>query len=102
MEKTIFLKDVLNEMKKLDIHKNPISFHLKVRQYNRQTKQGGKVKIYENATLLQQSKEQKLKKRATNPNHWENRTRNIKLPNDSIEKIHILFIIEFNGQKVIY
>ncbi|GIM61133.1 hypothetical protein CAPN008_11830 [Capnocytophaga canis] len=101
MEKTMFLKDVLKEMKKLDILKNPIPFSLKVRQYNRQNKSGGKIKSYENVTLLQQP--QKTDKIAVkNPNHWENKTRNIKLANKKIEKINILFIIEFNGRKVVY
>lgn len=97
----MFLKDVLQEMKKLDVHKKPIPFSLKVRQYNRQNKSGGKVKFYENATLMQQPKKTD-KEILKNPNHWENRTRNIKLPNKKIEKISILFIIEFNGQKVVY
>ena len=101
MEKTIFLKDVLTKMKQLDFSKNLVPFTIKVRQYNRQNKNGGKIKVYENVTLLQRPK--KLKNEVfKNHNHWENRTRNIKLPTKKIEKIHILFIIEFNGKKVLY
>lgn len=37
-----------------------------------------------------------------NPNHWENRTKNIKTKEGIIKKINILFIDEFNGQKVVY
>lgn len=38
-----------------------------------------------------------------NPNHWDNKTRNIKvLPQGDIKKIHINHIIEFNGKKVVY
>lgn len=38
-----------------------------------------------------------------NPNHFENKTRNIKvLPQGDIKTINIRFIIEFNGKKVIY
>lgn len=106
MEKTLFLKEALQIMKRLDNEKNPIAFNLKVRQYNRQTKNGGKIKIYENVTLLQQAKNKNAsgdcKQAISPPRHWENRTRNIKLQNGDIQKIHILFIIELNGQKVVY
>lgn len=37
-----------------------------------------------------------------NPNHWENRTRNIKLENGEIKKINILFVDSFNGKKVVF
>ncbi|MCQ4039738.1 hypothetical protein [Riemerella anatipestifer] len=36
------------------------------------------------------------------PNHFANRTRNIKLPDGQIKKINILFIQEYNGKKVVY
>lgn len=101
MEKTLFLKEALQIMKCLDNQKNPIPFNLKVRQYNRQSKNGGKIKYYENVTLLQQAKN-KNASGGSPPRHWENRTRNIKLQNGDIQKIHILFIIELNGQKVVY
>lgn len=101
MEKKIFLREVLTEMKKLDTLKNPIPFDLKVRQYNRQNKTGGKIKTYKNVTLLQQPKKSE-KEKIKDANHWQNKTRNIKLPNKKIEKINILFIIEFNNKKVIY
>lgn len=97
MEKTLFLKEALQIMKCLDNQKNPIPFNLKVRQYNRQSKNGGKIKYYENVTLLQ-----KPQNTTSVARHWENRTRNIKLKNGDIQKIHILFIIELNGQKVVY
>ena len=41
-------------------------------------------------------------KERKNPHHFQNKTRNIRLPNGERRKIHIRFIIEFNGQKVIY
>lgn len=107
MKKTIFLKDVLDEMKKLDDRKNPIPFSIKVRSFSVQNKTGGNIKFYPFATLLQAPKVKGVKRLAMstsfkNPNHWENRTRNIKLQNGEIKKINILFIDEFNGQKVVY
>ena len=37
-----------------------------------------------------------------NPNHWQNKTRNLKLSDGTIKKICILFIVAFNGKEVIY
>lgn len=97
MEKKIFLKDVLLDMKKLDNQKNPIAFSLAVRSFNKQNNTGGKLIVYHNVTLMQTAK---IKKSVAN--HWENRTRNIKLPNGEIKKINILFIVSYNGKEVIY
>lgn len=97
MEKKIFLKDVLLDMKKLDSQKNPVVFSLAVRSFNKQNNTGGKLIVYHNVTLMQTAK---IKKSVAN--HWENRTRNIKLPNGEIKKINILFIVSYNGKEVIY
>ena len=38
-----------------------------------------------------------------NPNHFENKTRNIKvLPQGDIKTLNIRCIVEYNGKKVIY
>ena len=94
----VFLKDVLAEMRKLDEHKKPIPFTITVRTYNKQNRFGGKLCTYIGATLMQQPKQDFEK----NPNHWENKTRNIKLHSGTIKKICILFIVAFNGKEVIY
>ena len=47
MEKTLFLSDVLTEMKKVDARKNPVPFSLKIRSFNLQNKTGGKLISYE-------------------------------------------------------
>ena len=73
----VFLKDVLAEMRKLDERKKPIPFTITVRTYNKQEFE-------------------------KNPNHWQNKTRNLKLSDGTIKKICILFIIAFNGKEVIY
>lgn len=103
----MFLREVLEEMRKLDAKKNPVPFPIKVRSFSVQNKTGGSLNHYPNATLLQAPKKKGIKRLKMetpfkNPNHWENRTRNIKLENGEIKKINILFIIEFNGCKVVY
>jgi hypothetical protein len=100
MVEKIFLKDALAEMRKLDPEKKPIPFSLAVRTYNQQNWFGGKLLIYHNATLMQQPKNKKEYEK--NPNHWENKTRNIKLADGTIKKIIILFIVAFNGREVVY
>lgn len=100
------LRDVLADMRKLDENKNPIPFDIVVREYSRQNGTGGKLTKHNNATLMQQGKKRSLVSLASgkdlkNPNHWENKTRNIKV-NGQIRKINILFIIEYNGHKVVY
>lgn len=37
-----------------------------------------------------------------NPNHWDNKTRNIRLQNGQIRKIHIHFIKSFNQAQILY
>jgi len=111
MKKNIFLNDVLKKMKERKNDGSPVKFNIKVREYNRQNKTGGKLKEYRNVNLVMADKTKKisaLKKlqhvsaERKFPNHWKNRTRNIELPNGDIRKINILLITEFNGQKVIY
>ena len=107
MEKTLFLSEILTEMKKLDNQKNPVPFSIKVRTFNLQNKSGGNIRYYPEAVLMQAPKTKGIKRLADatpfkNPNHGENRTRNIKLPDGSIKKINILFIIEFHGKKVVF
>jgi len=105
MQKAIFLSQVLTEMKKLDANKNPISFSISVRTYNNQNKSGGKLITFENAVLMQAPKTPgKIRlsqaRAFKNPNHFDNRTRNVKT-DQGIKKINILFIIKFNGADVV-
>lgn len=92
-------------MKKLDENKNPVPFTITVRTYNQQNKVGGRLVTWDNALLMQPPKSagkirlsQKIDFK--NPNHFENRTRNLKT-SEGIKKIHILFITRFNGYDVI-
>jgi hypothetical protein len=105
MQKTIFLKDALTEMKRLDALKNPVPFAISFRTFNQQNKRGGKLATFENATLMQPPKLPGAHRLAQkidfkNPDHFKNRTRNIKTA-EGIKKINILFIISLNGAQVI-
>lgn len=115
MQNTIFLKDALEIMRTPDKDGRAIPFNISVRTFNRNTKKGGKLKTYENAKLLMNEKGfdkdsiQALKRlpkikptHRKNPQHFQNKTRNIKTPDGEKRKININFIIDFNGKKVIY
>lgn len=113
MVKHIFLRQVLEEMKKTDVRGEAIPFSIEYRTYNRNNKMGGVLKSYEGVKLLMPKKTvgtkfnpASLLKRdeviRKNPNHWQNRTRNIELVSGHIKKLNILFITKFNGMDVIY
>jgi hypothetical protein len=94
MQNTVSLSDILSEMRKLDEAKNPIPFSISVRSFDAKKLSGGKLKVYENAVLLQAPKTKGVKRLSDqtpfkNPNHFANRTRNIK----DVNGIHIKFII---------
>jgi len=113
MVKRMFLRQVLEEIKKTDAKGDAIPFDIEFRTYNRNNKMGGVLKRYEKAKLLIGKKlkgkpfidteyfyrEVRVRK---NPNHFDNRTRNIELPGGQIKKINILFITKFNNHEVIY
>ena len=94
VEKTMFLSEVLEKMKEAP-------FTLEIRTFNKYNKSGGKTVIYEDAELMRPPKKKGLVRLSDptpfkNPYHFENRTRNIKL-DGVIKKMHIIFIIRFNG-----
>lgn len=106
MQNAIYLSEVLVEMKKLDANKIPIPFSISVRTFERKKIIGGKIKYYQNATLMQEPPKKGVKRLLDstdfkNPKHFDNRTRNIK-DASGIHKINILFIISFNGKQVVY
>lgn len=106
MVKTIFLSDVLKEMKKLDNDNNPIPFSISGYSFSSQNNTGGKFYEYKNATLMQPPKVKGEKRLSDptpfkNPNHYQNYTRNIKT-DKGIKKINILFVLYFNGYQVVY
>lgn len=114
MEKGVInLKDALNIFNLKDEFGEPVRFDITVRTFSRISKQGGRLKSYTNVFYLPPSNPDKEKeltiynlfdpvKAAKDPNHFENRTRNLQLLDGSVRKICIDFIISINQQKVIY
>lgn len=113
---TIYLEEALTAMKTLDAQGRAVPFSIRVRTLNRYSKTGGKLLHFEQAKLVMAEENPNVNsinslrtvstQTATtrrNPNHFENKTRNIKiLPQNKIQKIHIRYIIQFNNKDVIY
>lgn len=111
---TVFLRDVLEQMRTLNENGRAVPFSISFRTLNRQSKTGGRLVQYPEAKLVIKEENPKADsitslryhkkqvKTRRKPNHWDNKTRNIKLPNGQIKKIHINHIISFNGKKVVY
>lgn len=113
---TIYLQEVLQQMKTLDAQGKAVPFSIAVRTWQRFSSTGGKMKRWAKAKLVMKeenpnansilSLRQKPRQRTVlkkDPDHYANKTRNIKvLPEGNIKKINIRCIIEFNGKKVIY
>ncbi len=92
-----------------------VPFDISVRTLNKNSKTGGKLNTYRKAKLVMKEKgldpnsiyalqhfgprKEVIKK---NPQHFTNKTRNIRLENGEIKKVQINHIITFNGKKVIY
>jgi hypothetical protein len=113
MIKRVFLRQVLEEIKKTDVAGDAIPFDVEFRTFNRQNKMGGVLKKYSGAKLLI-GKKMKGKpfidaehfyrpvRNRKNPNHHDNTTRNIELESGHIKKFNFRLITKFNGLEVIY
>lgn len=114
MENTISINEVLKIMDMQDERGNSIPFDIQIREFSRQNKTGGKLKFYNDARKPKAKKGEVKQGQSgisklfapdvarKNPNHFENRTRNIELSNGLIKKINYLFIIKFNEKIVVY
>lgn len=76
---------------------SPVS--ISFRTFNETAKSGGSLKYYDSVTFLPVTSK-KINK-SKNPLHAYNRTRNIKLPDGSIKKVHLDFIVSINDFKII-
>lgn len=115
-EEVIYLSDVLKIMSTPNRDGLAVPFSISFRSLQKYSKTGGRLVSYEKAKLVMKETfanhnpdKRMLQKPIPrtnirrNPNHWENKTRNIKiLPQGDIKKIHINHIITFNGKKVVY
>lgn len=111
--RVVFLKEAVKIFSLKDRENKPFPFDLRYRTFNGQTKQGGKLIEYKGVKHLPSANPNasaslapeavfSRDKTSRNPNHFDNRTRNIELPNGDIKTIRIDFIIEINGNTVIY
>ena len=110
----IRLWEALEIMDSLDAHGRPQRFQVKFVTANRTTREGGEIIEVKDASkcpvttrngqeIFPERKTGQMQEKITrNPNHWENSTRNIRLPNGQKRKLHIRLIIEFNNKKVCY
>ena len=113
----IQLKDALNQMQQLDAKGYPCRFNLVVWNFSETRETGGDEVIYKDICLndVHAKIESKVKAQfqrqkpvvaspltPKNPHHFENSTRNVRLPNNQIRKIHIRFIKSFNGKQILY
>lgn len=110
---TITLKQALDIFNQRDSKKMFVPFDVSFRTFSKTTKRGGQLKVYEGVKWLPSAKPDDKKeitihnvldpvKANKDPNHFENRTRNVELPNGDIRTINIDYIILVNNYKVIY
>lgn len=114
MKNEISLSEALSIINRKAKDGSAFPFDVSVRTLNRNSKTGGKLINYKGAKLLinENSKNKTGSKLLDNvlvaetvkrnPNHWENRTRNILLPNGEKRKLRFRLIIDINNQKVVY
>ncbi|TQI71809.1 hypothetical protein JM79_2758 [Gramella sp. Hel_I_59] len=117
MTETISRAEVLKIMRTPNEEGRAVPFDISYRTFNRNSKTGGKMVHLENVKLVMKEKgldpdsvyalknfkpsEEQKEKIRKNPNHFGNKTRNIRLENGKVTKIGILWIKEFNGKTVV-
>lgn len=114
----ISLRSALDGMERLDSRKRAVPFDLVVVTADRKKMTGGELLELKGGVLhgerkslhqdlrigrIEGGKPQDLNggKKIKGPNHWENKTRNVLLPNGEVRKVHIRLIVRFNGQRVL-
>jgi len=109
----ISLKEGLEILNQKESKGTLIPFDLTYRTFNATSKKGGKLKTYSGARLLLEKNPNAIHrdtienilvpiKKTKNANHFDNRTRNIQLPDYSVVTIRIDFIISINNKEIIY
>ena len=101
----ITLKNALKLMRKCDDRGFAVPFSLRWVTYDEARKTGGKIKNAEKAVLptQEQRRAQGLEQpsRGRQPRHFANQTRNIKLMNGDLCKVHIYLITRINNMIVL-
>lgn len=98
-------KDALKAMRKLDRRGYAQPFSLRFVTYDRARRTGGRIVDVPWAVLntAEQARVEEIEKmgKGKQPRHFVNQTRNIKLKDGEIRKVHIQLITMFNGMRVI-
>jgi hypothetical protein len=112
----IQLKDALKEMETPDSSGMARLFDLKVISWDFQRGKGGELLEFNQVSLTDVKHsvfgEAKININARekpttvtiykDPNHKENKTKNVRLRNGQIRKVHIRFMTEYNGKQIMY
>lgn len=110
----IRLWEALEIMDSVDQQGRPARFQIKFVTADRTTKKGGEIIELKDASkcpirtkkgkeIFPQRRNYPVQDRMIkDPHHWNNSTRNVRLPNGQKRKLHIRLIIEFNNKKVCY
>ena len=110
----IQLKDALAIMEST-VEGRPMQFDLTVISFDDKRKTGGELMEFKKVSLndvkfdYKQTVPEQFRREqpvrislSKNPKHRENKTKNLRLANGQIRKIHIRFITQFNSMQVIY
>ena len=112
-QETITLKEALQIFSRRDKLGQLVPFDISFRTFSKTTKTGGTLKELGNVKYLPPANPDADTfdtlfnildpvKAAKDPKHFENRTRNLELPDGQVRKVNIDFIITVNEFKVVY
>lgn len=113
MKDGVSFSEVIAIIDRVDKEGRPFPFDISFRTIQRNSKTGGKLITYKGVKKYVPRKFQKSKASQVkdvqelpgikrNPNHFENRTRNLELQNGEIKKVKIRHIISLNGKIMHY
>lgn len=113
MNDVVFLRQVIQEIKKLAADGGSVAHNIECRTFNAQNKMGGVLKVYNGIKLLvaeplkgkkfnPESHPYRQYRERKNPNHWQNATLNFETKEGRIVKIKLRYITKFNGRSVAY
>ena len=91
----IKLSDVLKQMTNIQDGKRPM-FDLTYLTFNQYNGMGGELIEYKRCRLVMKNgnkseiEKLKVQKKSKNPNHWDNKTRNIELLNDEVKRTYCI------------
>lgn len=106
----ITLKNALELMEKMEGF-NQVPFDIEYCSFSKSRGTGGEIISLKGVTLNKLKSDEKMSpaiqtkiavRSERQPAHFQNKTRNVTLPNAEIRKLHIRFILKINGLTVVY